>query len=396
MGTPRTPGTLGKVVAGTTPSRFRQPAPTRFRPAEVEEPTPVPMPGPGVDYRGIMTGILPSTIGGDFGNLTGAQAAAAAGEANLDDILQGYFENAFGNQGGTTGGGTSAASRVAQQKFEASKRGAQAQADYLRGLIGKGPSAGLISAIESQRRAGESYIGERAQNVLDELARRRTEATGVTGTAFDTLRNYLGANVPTAYAQAQRAVPQIAQTALGQYMSGQGVSPEAAQAAVQLANVQAAGGASNYNQLLNVLAAREAAAQASRLGETEMARAAAARGLESLYGAGALQVEQQRAAALADLANRIASSRIAAEQQAAARDRAIEDALGGLLGTGFVTQPVTPAAPGATPLEQLRALTVNAGVRNPALAQRVAQVSPQASLAEIQRLFPQLGARIRQ
>lgn len=389
MGTPsRTPGTsrtLGRVIAGTTPSRFGQPSPTGFRPAETEQPPP---PAYGVPVDRI-------TGPGTSSAIDVAEEESISGD--IGKTLEDAIAKLFG--GGTSGGdGGSTATRIAKERFEASKRGAQAQADYLRGLIGKGPSAGLISAIEGQRTAGEKYIGERAQNILDELATRRTQATGVTGTAFDTLRNYLGANVPIAYAQAQRAVPQIAQTALGQYMSGQGVSPAVAQEAVQLANAQAAGGASNYNQLLNVLAAREAAAQASRLGETEMARAAAARGIESLYGAGALQVEQQRAAALADLANRIASSRIAAEQQAAARDRAIEDALGGLLGSGFVTQPVTPAAPGATPLEQLRALTVNAGVRNPALAQRVqrfAAQNPQATLQQVRDEFQRLGGRIR-
>ena len=387
FGTPRrqTAGTLGRVIAGTQPGRYRP----------MEEGTPptttIPTTPATVD--------MPSGYGLPVDRYTGPgfgpPDVSTFPVEDVDSKIAKFLEDIFGDR--TSGKkGLTTAEKIAQQKFEASKRGAQAQADYLRGLIGQGVAPGVSAAIEAQRKAGESYIGERAQGVLDELARRRTEATGVTGGAYDALRNYLAANAPTAYAQAQRAVPQVAQTALGQYMSGQGVSPAAAQEAVQLANVQAAGGASNYNQLLNVLAAREAAAQTSRLGETEMARATASRGLESLYGAGILQVEQQRAAALADLANRIASSRLAAEQQAAARDRAIQDALGGLLGTGYVTQPVVPAAPGATPLEQLRALTANAAIRNPALAQRVAKVSPQASLAQILAEFPRLGARIRQ
>lgn len=315
----------------------------------------------------------------------------------------------------TTGGGSSSGYYnylIQQQKLATDRANAAARAAgikqqeaYLRGQIGQGVPEEVSKAIEAQRAAGEQYIREQESGLLDMLGQRYGQATGTTGDVYNRLQNYLSQNAPTAYAQAQRAVPRVYETALGQYMAGQGVSPQAAQTAVEVQNVLGAGGAANYNQLLNVLAAREAATQQSRLAEAELARTGALAGLGNIYAGSQFQVQQQRLAALAELANRLGATRLAAEQQAAARDQALRDALGQLYGTGLVTPPVeaapgAPAAPAVplTPLQQLQQLTVNAPTRNPALAARVqalAARNPQASAAQIQRLFPQLGQRVR-
>jgi len=131
-------------------------------------------------------------------------------------------------------------------------------------------------------------------------------------------------------------------------MAGQGVSPAAAQEAASLANIQAAGGASNYNQLLNVLAAREAASQQSRQGEAEMGLATALANLQGLYGQGTASLEQQRLSALQELQTTIANARLQAAQQKAARDQAIQDALAALYGTGYVQPPAQQQPPTAT------------------------------------------------
>jgi hypothetical protein len=316
-------------------------------------------------------------------------------------------------EAGSTGGGSSSGyynylinqQKLATEAASTAKRaeGIKAQEAYLRGQLGQGVPESVSKAIEAQRAAGEQYIKEQEAGLLGLLGQRYGQATETTGGTYARLQDYLTQNAPTAYAQAQRAVPRVYETALGQYMAGQGVSPEAARTAVEVQNVLGAGGAANYNQLLNVLAAREAASQQSRLAEAQLARTGALTGLENLYTGSQFQVQQQRLAALADLANRINAARLTAEQQASARDQAIRDALSSLYGTGYVTPPVE-AAPGApvvpplTPLQQLQQLTVNAPTRNPALAARVQQLAtrnPNATVAQIQRLFPQLGQRVR-
>ena len=294
---------------------------------------------------------------------------------------------------------------AAQSALERQRAGAAAQTAYLRGQLGAGIPTEITGEIAAQEAAGQKYIQDQAKALLDLLSGRRTQAVEQIGQAYGGLQTFLEQNVPQAFAQAQRAQPQTVQSALGQYMAGQGVSPAVAQEAAQLANVQAAGGAANFNQLLDVLAAREAAAQQSRLAEAQMGRAAGVTGIESLYGAGTAQLEQQRLAALADLASRISGARLTAQQQQIARNQAIQDALSSLLGTGLVTPeqvtgaPTTPvvttppAAP--TPVEQLAAKLP--GIKNASLANRVESFvasNPNATPAQIKKQFPSLGKNI--
>ena len=121
-------------------------------------------------------------------------------------------------------------------------------------------------------------------------------------------------------------------------MTGQGVSPAAAQEAATLANIQSAGGASNYNQLLNVLAAREAAGQQSRQSEAEMGLASQLAQLQAIYGQATGGLEQSRLQALAELSSRSAAARLQAQQQAAARNQALQDAIAQLVATGLFPQ----------------------------------------------------------
>jgi len=223
------------------------------------------------------------------------------------------------------------------------QQGAAAQEAYLKGQLGAGIPSLVTGEIEAQEKSGQQYIQDQAAALLKQLQERQGQATGLTTTGFSNLQNYLARNQPTAFAQAQRAMPTITQTGLGQYMAGQGVSPAAAQEAERLANIQSAGGASNYNQLLNVLAAREQAGQTSRQAEAEMGLASQLANLQAIYGQGTSQLEQQRLGALAQLAQQISAARLQAAQQKAARDQAIQDALAALYGTGYVKPPVQPS-----------------------------------------------------
>jgi hypothetical protein len=296
-----------------------------------------------------------------------------------------------------------------QAKQARAQQGAALQAQFLQSQLGAGIPTEITGEITAQETAGQKYIEDQAKALLDLLTGRRTQAEERVGAGYGALATYLQQNAPQAFAQAQRAVPQAAQSALSQYITGQGVSPAVAQEAANIANVQAAGGAANFNQLLDVLAAREAAAQQSRLAEAEMGRTSALTGLESLYGAGTAQLEQQRLAALADLATRISNARLQAQQAATTRQQEIQNALTTLLGTGNLTQEQINAITGTTPtttatttapakpspVEQLAAKTVN--IKNQALVNRIedfAAANPNATPAQIRKQFPSLGKNI--
>jgi len=258
------------------------------------------------------------------------------------------------------GGGSEAAAKRLEfdkKKYEAEvaaaaatlarqQAGARTQEDYLRQQLGQGIPKVVSGEIDLQEKTGKEYINTQYKNLLAQLNKRKTESEGLTTTGYSNLMNYLARTPPTAFAQAQRAMPTITQTDLGQYMAGQGVSPAAAQEAARLANIQAAGGASNYNQLLNVLAAREAAGQTSRQAEAEMGLAAQLANLQAIYGQSAAGLESAQLSALQELATVISNARLQSQREAAARDQAVKDALAALYGTGYVTPPPGVCPPG--------------------------------------------------
>jgi len=248
--------------------------------------------------------------------------------------------------------------------------GAAAQKAYFESQLGLGIPSAISGEIEAQERAGQDFIGQQAAALLSQLQARQGQATGLTQTGFSNLQNYLARNQPTAFAQAQRARPTITQSDLGQYMTGQGVSPAAAQEASTLANIQSAGGASNYNQLLNVLAAREAAGQQSRQSEAEMGLASQLAQLQAIYGQATGGLEQSRLQALAELSSRSGAARLQAQQQATARQQALEDAIAQLVGTGLFPQE-TDTGTGDDTAAAEAAAAAAAAAATPPRAQRV-------------------------
>ena len=261
-----------------------------------------------------------SSSGGSYGSILSGRAALERAATERDKIK--------------------AEADAAAAAFARQQAGATAQEAYLRGQLSAPIPSVITENIDAQEASGRKYIEDQAAALLKQLQARQAQGEQFTTTGYSNLMNYLARNQPTAFAQAQRAMPTVTQSALGQYMTGQGVSPAAAQEAATLANIQAAGGASNYNQLLNVLAAREAGAQQSRQAESEMGLATALANLQALYGQGTAGLEQQRLSALQELQTTIANARLQAAQQQAARDAAIRDALAALYGTGLVKPPV--------------------------------------------------------
>ena len=311
--------------------------------------------------------------------------------------------------------------------------GAQNQANYLRSQLGAGIPAVTLENIAGQETAGQNYINTQYTNLLADLTGRRDTGSRLTTQGYDALRNYLGSNVPQAYATAAQGVPTSNQNALAAYMQGQGVDTSGAQAAVDTANAQGMGTADNYNQLLNVLRAQETSGQQSRLSEEQMARTLAGANLEAIYGQGTSGLEQQKLAALNELATRISNARLQAQQIQTAREQALADALAALYGTGLTNPPVTgECPPGQTkdangncvvpkdpppgfdpafgpPPEQgtgggvrtspsvaaLAAIPIKAS--NTALQNRIdafVAAKPRASAAAVAKAFPQLAANL--
>jgi hypothetical protein len=179
------------------------------------------------------------------------------------------------------------------------------------------------------------------------------------------------------------------------------------------------GGATNYNQLLNVLAGSESAGQQSRLSEEQMARTLANAQLQSLYGGATQNLEQSRLSGLAELQNQITKARLQAEQDRITREQALQDAIATNLGTGYtcppgfqkdaegncVPIPKTPTdgdgggdgggVKKSPSVAALAAIPVKAS--NTALQKRIADfiaAKPRATPAAVAEEFPQLAANL--
>lgn len=343
--------------------------------------------------------------------------------------------------GGDGGGGTTSSSaaalitaNTARDKFAAEQKaatdaaatarmGALQQTAYLRNLLGQGIPKEIIGAIDEQETAGRSYIDTTATNLLKRLSEALGTGQQFTTQGYDTLKNYLTANPASAYAQAQRDVPTVTNNALAQYMRAQGVDPSMAQPAVDTANQQALGGATNYNQLLNVLTGAESAGQASRMSEEQMARALAGSQLQQTYAGGRASVEAEQLSALNALATKISEYRINAQNEQSQRDQQIQTALAGLLGTGYLDpaskdpavqteleaiipgykriEPPTDGQGSGGGVKKSPSVTALAAIpikaSNTALQKRIddfVAAKPRATPAAVAKAFPQLAASI--
>lgn len=312
-------------------------------------------------------------------------------------------------------------------------QGAQYQANYVTGLMNRGIPENIINLLSGTETEGKKYINDQYNLLSKQLLGSYTPATNVgtgfegaqgrTIAAYNALQNYLKQNQPQAFAQAPRAQAAPMTSDVMQYLAGQGVSGEPVQTQVDLANLAAQGGASNYNQLLDVLNAAQQQGQQSRLAEEQMGRSSALSGLQSIYQGQSGQLQQQQLQSLAELASNIANQKLAAENAAAARNQTLQDALGTLLGAGYIapesitpttitgaapktvietsrpviqTPPPVVAATPATPVEQLAAKVAN--IQNTSLVNKIQKFinnNPNASPAKIKKAFPKLGAKIR-
>ena len=387
------------------------------------------MAGLGVTYYGRGTKGLPQTGMVPTETVTEEEEIVIPTTINLG----GGAVDESGSGSGLSGQAAIMNAKLAQKKYDdtlssaedASERlglGAGYQQTYLQqqlDALSKGGFNPIIAGeLEAQKTAGEKYIQDQYNSLLGLVNQRKQTGETLTGQGYDALRSYLTANPATAYATAQRAAPTVTQNALAQYMQAQDVNPAMAQPAVDQANLAALGGATNYNQLLNVLSGAEASGQQSRLSEEQMARTMANAQLQSLYGGATQGLEQSRLSGLAELQKQISTARLAAEQDRIAREQALQDAIATNLGTGYtcppgfqkdaegncVPIPKTPTDGGggndggggvkkSPSVAALAAIPVKAS--NTALQKRIADfvaAKPRATPAAVAKEFPELTA----
>jgi len=238
-----------------------------------------------------------------------------------------------------------AAARAATAALERQQAGANAQRDA---LLAQLASAGnidptLMSTLDAQKAEQEKYIADQLAQQQKQLGTAYTTAGNLQTQGFDTLRNYLTSNAPTAYANAPRATAAPITNDIAQYMQAQGVEAGRAQPGLLAANAAAQGGAANYNNLLGVLAAQSGAGQESRLAEQQMAQQLAAAQLAAYKAQQEGTLTTQQLSALQDIQTQYNTSKFQAQQQAIARQQALQDALNSLYGTGYTTPVQKPA-----------------------------------------------------
>jgi hypothetical protein len=179
-----------------------------------------------------------------------------------------------------------------------------------------------------------------------------TSALGVTQAGFNALQQYLQANPANAYALARQAGPvtptPTVTNDLAQYMTGQGVSQEGVTPTIEALNRAGQGGASNYQNLLNILATQETAGTQGRERELELARTLASAGLGAEYTRQRGALTSQQLAALAQVAQTQGTQTLQAQRDAEARRQALQDAILKLQASGntgcpegYVRDPIT-------------------------------------------------------
>jgi hypothetical protein len=261
--------------------------------------------------------------------------------------------------GSTGGGGAASTSASINTRYKAATDKAAAarnrrQAEYIRGLLGLAPGAtpaagaydqsitdllGKVDAEEARQLTDVRNLygtvgtgGAAGTGLRGDIQKAYGTATGQVTAGYDALRTWLQNNAPRAYASAPRATATPVDNALAAYQRAQGVSSAPVDAQVAAMNVAAGGGASNYNNLLGVLAAASNAAQESRLAEEGMARLGTGNVLTAAQTAALANLATQQATAENAVRGQFGQTRLSAEQSRIQRRTALEDALRALVG----------------------------------------------------------------
>ena len=228
-----------------------------------------------------------------------------------------------------------------------------AQAEYLRllGLV-PGQFKGLSDILAGQTTQSRTDIDQLFGTAKGELEKRRTRAEGLTGQGFEALANYLQRQPQQAMQRPIQTVPTQVTNTLAQYLSARGVPQEQVEAEVIKVNQAATDAQNNYGGLVNVLREQENNANASRIIEAQLAQSVANAQIQTLYGAGVSQLEQEKLKALATLNERVRQQQFELEQAKVARENALNEALGKLRESGFGIQEEPAGTPKTERTEQ--------------------------------------------
>jgi adenine-specific DNA methylase len=279
-----------------------------------------------------------------------------AGKAAAGGLPASALAPTYGKTGEKTvaGAASAAASRAnteARIAFEREKENrkialAAAEAAALKEFIDEGtyesPYASLRDTVQGLKKAEEKYAKEQYGTARTNLGTlygtgttpSATSARGMTSAGYATLSDWLAKNAPTAYANMPAVTATPMTNVLEQYQRAQGVDPTAVNAAVAAANVAGAGGASNYNALINILKGAETTAQASRMAEAQQARNIADARLLAAYNQQLGGLTTQEAAALNAIGQRYGQRGLDVDTASANRYNALVDRLIALAGYG--------------------------------------------------------------
>lgn len=377
----------------------------------------VSTPAQGINFN-IGLSQLPGTSGG-VGPSPVAQAARGTGYSGLsstfvdpdtetEDFVIPKID--FGTGTGTGTGGLTAQQRIDNAlkatALRTSQYGTQQAAlNLLDRLKTANQIPTSIADIIKNATSGQTeYVNKQFGNLMQLLQQQYGRAQDTTTLGYDTLRNYLAQNAPTAFAQAAQAARQAPAESvvndLAQYMRGQGVSEAGAMPGLLAAQAAAQGGAANYQGLLDTLAAQSAAGQQSRLAEEQIARTLAGTNLGALLAQQQGVLTSSQLQALAQVQAQEAAARLRAQEQATAREQALQDALNTLVGTGYVTPTgeatIIPEAPvPASPIQKLAALPITQNTQLKKDVNKFVAANPNATIAQIEKKFPRLAANIK-
>lgn len=279
---------------------------------------------------------------------------------------------------GIGGSGTdtmSDADALALRKYEEEQKrlregNLRAQAEYLRllGLV-PGQFTGLQNILAGQKAESEKDITNLFNVAKGELETRRGRAEGLTAKGFEALANYLQKTPQQAMQKPIETVPTQVTNSLTQYLAARGVPQQQIEAEVVKINQAAVDAQNNYGGLINVLREQENNANASRIVEAQLAQSVANAQIQTLYGAGISQLEQEKLKSLAELNNRIRQQQFELDQAKVNRENALNEALAKLRESGFGVQEDAAGAPDTSPPE------TKAPTPTPTRAERVTTAS---------------------
>jgi len=170
----------------------------------------------------------------------------------------------------------------------------------------------LLDMIKTQGGVSQDNITGAYDRAITNIGEGYDAASGLGAAGFSALNQYLAQNQNNPYAGMQASVGS-APDALSSYLSAYGVSDQPVQGQIQADQLQAQQGASNYQNLIDILNANAQQGAASRGAESQMAQLSFDTGLGQDRAGYTSQAANAQAQALAALQQQMFQSRFGVE-----------------------------------------------------------------------------------